>query len=80
MKRLIVILAVLSLFAASSAQAASKEVKGNKAAAAGPEINWTWGDGTASTSKSKTNVKAVKGKNIKKVKESYGTKSCDYIK
>lgn len=80
MKRVIIVLAILSLFVSSYAQAASKEVKGKKTATTGPAINYTWGSGTNSTSTAKTNVKAVKGKNIKKAGKSGTKKPSGYIK
>lgn len=80
MKRLIAVLAILSLFVSSYAQAASKEVKGKKSTATGPTINYTWGSGTNSTSTAKTNIKAVKGKNIKKAGKGGTKKPSDYIK
>ncbi|MDP3786070.1 MAG: hypothetical protein Q8R05_00720 [Candidatus Omnitrophota bacterium] len=79
MKRLIAVLVVLSLFVSSAAQAASKEVKGKKTTTAGPTINYTWGSGTNSTSTAKTNVKAVKGQNIKNAGKG-SKKPSDYIK
>ncbi len=80
MKRVIIVLVILSLFVSSYAQAASKEVKGKKTATTGPAINYTWGSGTNSTSTAKTNIKGAKGKNIKKEGKSCPKKSCDHIK
>ncbi|MDP2942194.1 MAG: hypothetical protein Q8O36_01605, partial [Candidatus Omnitrophota bacterium] len=68
------------LFVSSAAQAASKEVKGKKTAATGPETNYTCGSGTNSTSTAKTNIKCEKCENIKKKGKSCPKKSCDYIK
>lgn len=78
MKRLTAILTVLSLFALSAPVAADEGIDTKKPNQ--PTINWTWGDGTSSTSTAKTNIKAVKGKNIKKATKECTKKPCDYIK
>lgn len=78
MKRLIAVLAVLSIFALSAPVAADEGIDTKKTKQ--PTVNFTWGDGTCSTTDKKTNVKAVKGKNIKKEGKSCTKKPSDYIK
>ena len=77
MKRLISVLAVLSLFALSAPAVADVGIDTKKTNQ--PTINWTWGSGKSSTSTTKTNVKAVKGQNIKNAGKG-SKKPSDYIK
>lgn len=76
MKRLISVLAVLSLFALSAPAGADEGIDTKKTKQ--PTINYTWGSGTNSTKQS-ANIKAVKGQSIKKAAKG-GKKPSDYIK
>ncbi len=77
MKRLIAVLAVLSIFALSAPVTADEGIDTKKTKQ--PAINYTWGSGTNSTKQS-ANIKAVRGQNVKKAGKSCTKKPCDYIK
>ena len=78
MKRLTVVLAVLSVFALSAPVVADVGVDTKKTNQ--PTVNFTWGDKTCPASATKADVKAAKGQNIKKAAKGENKKPCDYIK
>jgi len=78
MKRLIAVLAVLSIFALSAPVAADEGIDIKKTNQ--PAVNFTWGRGKCSTLDGKTYEKPEKCKNIKKAKEGCTKNPDDYIK
>jgi hypothetical protein len=78
MKRLIAVLAVLSIFALSAPVSADEGFDAKKDKQ--PAVNFTWGGGTCSTSDDKTGEKPKERKNIKKAKEDCVKNPGDYIK
>lgn len=78
MKRLIAVLAVLSIFALSAPVAADVGVDTKKTKQ--PAVNFTWGRGKCLTPDGKICEKPEKCKNIKKAKEACVKNPDDYIK
>lgn len=78
MKRLIAVLAVLSIFALFAPVKADEGVDAEKANQ--PAVNFTWGRGKCLTRDGKICTKPEKCKNIKKAKEDCVKNPDDYIK
>jgi hypothetical protein len=78
MKRLIAVLAVLSIFALSAPVSADEGIDAKKTNQ--PAVNFTWDGGKCSTSEDKTDEKPEKRENIKKAKKDCVKNPDDYIK